>query len=75
MFWVSLGVYIRDIMISFDVVSLFFDEGILELFCHVLTTSYFTFNAQFYGQTDCVARDSLLSPVIVNFRKPTSIST
>jgi hypothetical protein len=69
-------------MVSFDVVSLFtkvliretmdllgrhFEEGVLGLFRHVLTTSYFTFNGQFYGQTDGVAMGSPLSPVIENF--------
>jgi hypothetical protein len=54
-------------MVSFDVVSLFtklpiketmdrrgrhFEQGIIRLFRHVLTNSYFTFNGQFYGQTD-----------------------
>jgi hypothetical protein len=56
-------------MISFDIVSLFiripiketmdllgrhFEEDVLGLFRHILTTSYFTFNGQFYGQTDGV---------------------
>jgi retron-type reverse transcriptase len=69
-------------MISVDVVSLFtkfriketmdllerhFEEGILELFLHVLTNSYLTSNGQFYGQTDGVAMGSPLSPVIANF--------
>jgi hypothetical protein len=69
-------------MLSFDVVSPFtkqsiketmdllgyhFEEGILGFLCHVLTTSYFTFNGQFYGQTDDVAMDSPLSPIIGNF--------
>jgi hypothetical protein len=69
-------------MVGFDVVSLFtrvsikntknllghnFEDDILGLFRHVLTTSYFTFNGQFYGQTDGVAVASPLSPVIANF--------
>jgi hypothetical protein len=69
-------------MVSFDVVSLFaklpiketmdllgchFEEGILGLFRHVLTSSYFTFNGQFCGQTDGVAMGLLLSPIIANF--------
>jgi hypothetical protein len=69
-------------MVSFDIVSLFtkvpiretmdllgchFKEDILGLFCHVLNTSYFTFNGQFYGQTDGVAIGSSPSPVIANF--------
>jgi hypothetical protein len=44
-----------------------FKEDVLGLFRHVLTTSYFTFNGQFYGQTDGVVMDSPLSPVIANF--------
>jgi hypothetical protein len=74
----SLQVNTRDIMVSFDTVSFFtrvpiketmdllgrhFEEDILGLFCHILTISYFTF----YGQTDGVAMDSLLSPVITKF--------
>jgi hypothetical protein len=66
-------------MVSFDVVSLFtrvplketmdllerhFEEDILRLFRHVLTTSYLSFNSRFYGQIDGVAMGSLLSPVI-----------
>jgi hypothetical protein len=69
-------------MVSLDIVSLFtkvpiretmdllrchFEEDVLGLFRHVLTTSYFTFNGQFYGQTDGVAMDSPLPPVIPNF--------
>jgi retron-type reverse transcriptase len=69
-------------MVSFDIVSLFtkvpirktmdmlgrhFEEEVLDLFRHVLTTSYFTFNGQFYGQRDGVAMGSPLSPVIANF--------
>jgi hypothetical protein len=72
----------RDILISFDVVSLFtmvpleealrllgrhFDEAILRLFHHVLTSSFFSFNGQFYEQTDGVAMGSPLSPVIANY--------
>jgi retron-type reverse transcriptase len=69
-------------MVSFDVVSLFtkvpindtmdllrrhFDEDILRLFRHVLTTSYFSFNGQFYEQIDGVAMGPPLSLVIANF--------
>jgi hypothetical protein len=39
----------------------------LRLFRHVLTTSYFSFNGQFYEQIKCVAMGSTLSPVIANF--------
>jgi hypothetical protein len=69
-------------MASFDVVSLFtnllientidllgrhFDESIIGIFRHVVTNSYFTFNGQFYGQSDCVAMGSPLSPVVGSF--------
>jgi hypothetical protein len=69
-------------MASFDVVSLFtkmpiketmdllgrrFEKGILGLFRHVLINFYFTFNGQFYGQTDGVDMGSPLSPVTANF--------
>jgi hypothetical protein len=69
-------------MVSFDVVSLFtrvpikdtmdllgrhFEKDILRLFRHVLTTSYFSFEDQFYEQIDVVAMGSPLSPVIANF--------
>jgi hypothetical protein len=71
-------------MVSFDAVPLFtklpiqeimdrlgcyFEEGILGLFRHVLTNSFFTFNGQFYRQTDGVAMGSPLSPIITNFDK------
>jgi hypothetical protein len=60
----------EDILVSFDVVSLFtmvpivealrllsrnFDEDILRLFRHMLTSSFSRFNGQFYEQTDGVA--------------------
>jgi hypothetical protein len=69
-------------MVSFDIVSLFtkvpiretmnllerhFEGDVLGLFRHVLTTSYFTFNGQFCGQTDCVTMGSPISPVTSNF--------
>jgi hypothetical protein len=72
----------RDILVSFDVVSLFtmvpteealrllsrhFDEAILRLFRHVLTSSFFSFNGQFYEQTEGVAMGSPLSPAIANY--------
>jgi hypothetical protein len=78
----SLQVDTRDIIVSFDIVSLFtkvliketmdllgrhFGEDVLGLFRHVLTTSYVTFNGQFYRQRDGVAMGSPLSPVIANF--------
>jgi len=69
-------------MVSFDVVSLFtkvpveesitllsqhFKDEILALYKHVLTSTYFCVNSQFYEQTDGVAMGSPLSPVIANF--------
>jgi hypothetical protein len=60
----SVQVDTRDKMVSFDIVSLFtrvpikvsmdllgrhFEDDVLGLFRHILTTSYFTFNGQFYG--------------------------
>jgi len=57
-------------MVSFDVVSLFtnvpivdslellserFEDDVLALFKHVLTSTYFCFDGQFYEQTDGVA--------------------
>jgi hypothetical protein len=69
-------------MVSFDVVSLFtkvptadllellsnhFEDDVLALFKHVLTSTYFCFDGQFYEQMDRVAMGSPLSLVIVNF--------
>jgi hypothetical protein len=69
-------------MVSFDVFSLFtkvpveesltllsqhFKEEILALYKHVLTSTYFCVDGQFYKQTDRVAMGSPLSPVIANF--------
>jgi hypothetical protein len=56
----------QDIMVSFDVMSLFtrvpvreamslLGRHFAELFRHVLTASYFSFAGQFYEQTDGVA--------------------
>jgi hypothetical protein len=50
-----------------DLLGHHFEEDILGLFCHVLTTSYFIFYEQFYGQTDGVAMGAPLSSVIANF--------
>jgi hypothetical protein len=44
-----------------------FEEDVLGLLSHVSTNSYFTFNGQFYGQTDGVSMGSPLSPVIAIF--------
>jgi hypothetical protein len=61
----SLWVDTRDIMVSFDIVSLLtrvpiketmdllrhhFEEDVLGIFCHVLTSPYFTFNGQSTGK-------------------------
>ena len=71
-----------DLLVSFDVVSLFtmvpideslqliknhFPEDICALFHHCLKTTYFQYNEEFYEQTDGVAMGSPLSPVIANF--------
>ena len=78
----SLRVQPDDLMVSFDVVSLFtnvptvdslellshhFEDGVLALFIHVITSTYFCFDGQFCEQTDGVAMGSPLSPVIANF--------
>jgi hypothetical protein len=44
-----------------------FDEGNIRLFHHVLTSSFFCFNYQFYEQTGKVAMGSPLSPIISTF--------
>jgi hypothetical protein len=44
-----------------------FDEVTLRLFHHILTSSFFSFNGQFYEQTNGVAMGSPLSPVIANY--------
>jgi len=69
----------EDRMVSFDSVSLFtevpivdslellshhFEDDVLALFTHVLTSTYFCFDRQFYEQTDWVAMGLPLSPVI-----------
>jgi hypothetical protein len=57
---------IREAM---NVLGQHFEEEILRLFRHVLTSSYphFSFSGQFYEQSDGVATGSPLSPVIHNF--------
>ncbi|XP_049792346.1 uncharacterized protein LOC126199468 [Schistocerca nitens] len=72
----------NDILVSFDVVSLFtkvplsdalehigsmFPQDIKKLFHACLTTSYFTWNGDFYEQLEGVAMGSPLSPVVANF--------
>ena len=69
-------------MVSFDMVSLFtkvpivdsleilsqhFEDDVLALFKHLLTSTYFCFDGQFYKQTDGVTMGSPPSPVIANF--------
>jgi hypothetical protein len=71
-----------DIMVSFDVVTLFtnvpvtdslklfnqhFQEDVLAVFRHVLTSTYFCFDGQYYEQTDGVAMGSPLSTVVADF--------
>jgi len=78
----SLQIKPGDVMVSFVVVSLFtkvpveesftllnqhFNNEILALYKHVLTSTYFCMDGQFYEQTDGVAMGSPLSPVIANF--------
>jgi retron-type reverse transcriptase len=72
----------NELMVSFDMVSLFtnvpimdslellshhFEEAVLALFKHMLICTYFCFDGHFYEQTDGVAMGSPLSPVIANF--------
>jgi hypothetical protein len=78
----SLRVQPEDITVSFDVVSLFtkvpitdtlqllgqhFEEDLLVLFRHALTSTYFCCEGQFFKQTDGVAMGSPLSPVVAIF--------
>ena len=44
-----------------------FEDDVLALFKHVLTSTYFCFDGLFYEQTDRAAMGSPLSPVIANF--------
>jgi retron-type reverse transcriptase len=68
-------------MVIFDMVSLFtnvpivdsleilshhFEDDVLALFKHALTSTYFCSDGQFYEQTDGVAMGSPLSLVIAN---------
>jgi len=52
---------------SLELLSLHFEDDVLALFKHVLTSPYFCFDGRFYEQTDGVAMGSPLSPVIANF--------
>jgi hypothetical protein len=69
-------------MVSFDVVSLFtrvplmdtlrlleakIDKDMVNLFHHVLTSTYIKHDGQFLEQRNVVAMGSPLSPVIANF--------
>jgi hypothetical protein len=69
-------------MVSFDVVSLstkmsitdtiqllgqHFEEDLLMLFRHILTSTYFCFEGQFFEQIDGVAMGLPLSPVVASF--------
>jgi hypothetical protein len=71
-----------DLMVSFEVVSLFtkvpitdiiellthhFEYDVLALFKHVLAPTYFCFKGQFYEQTEALAMVSPLSPVVAIF--------
>jgi hypothetical protein len=47
-----------------DLLGRHFEEDILRIFRHILTTSYFSFSGQFYEQIDGVALGSPLSLVI-----------
>jgi hypothetical protein len=83
-------------MVGFDVVSLFtkvlitdtlellshhFEDDVLALFKHVLTSTYFCFEGQCYEQADRVTMGSPLSLVIANFfmedfeKKATELAT
>jgi len=78
----SLKIKPGDLMVSLDVVSLFtkvpveesltlliqhFNDDILALYKHVLTSTFYCVDGQFYEQTDGVAMGSPLSPVTANF--------
>jgi hypothetical protein len=52
---------------SLELLSLHFEDDVLASFKHILTSTYFCFDGQFYEQTDSVAMDSPLSLVIANF--------
>jgi hypothetical protein len=52
---------------SLELLSHHFEDNVLALFKHVLTSTYFCFVGQFYEQTDGVAMGPPLFPVIANF--------
>jgi hypothetical protein len=72
----TLRVGPQDIMVSFNMVSLFtnvpilschFTQDIVTVFKDMLTSTYFVCNGQCYEQTDGIAIGSPLSPIIANF--------
>lgn len=77
-----MSVTLSDLLVSFDVVSLFtkvllketldllgsiLASEVTDLFQHMPFSTYFLFSGQYFEQTDEVAMGSPLSPVIVNF--------
>ncbi|XP_071445600.1 uncharacterized protein [Hetaerina americana] len=76
------GLVAVHILASFDSISLFtkvpikdtllllqarFNEKTVDLFRHVLTSTYFLYNGKFYEQVEGVPMGSPLSPAIANF--------
>jgi len=55
------------ITLSLELLSHLLEDDALALFKHVLTSTYFCFEEQFYEQTNGVAMGSPLSLVINNF--------
>lgn len=51
---------------TISLISEKFAPELTQLFRHVLTSTYFVFNGQYYEQTDGVAMGSPLSPVVAN---------
>ena len=52
---------------SLELLSHHFEDDVLALFKHILTSTYFCFEGHFYEQTDAVAIGSPLSSLIANF--------
>jgi hypothetical protein len=52
---------------SLELLNHHFEDDVLALFKHVLTSTYFCFDGHFYEQTDGVAMGSPLSLVMANF--------
>ncbi|XP_071439029.1 uncharacterized protein [Hetaerina americana] len=78
----TIKVHKQDILASFDVVSLFtkipvkdtlellgtrFDKKLIELFRHVLPSTYFQYQGTFYEQVEGGPMGSPMSPAIANF--------